>query len=176
MASFVYFIGSVNPNSNSLEAIKIGKSIDRRKRMLELQTSNANDLVLINVIECKTEVDALELEKGYHEKYRTSRMNGEWFGVSANLLSDIYVFDIEVANISEDLKLIDARKTELRGEILSILEEAGEIGLSAGDIIGKTDKKDGTIRSMLRRMFRDGDIKQLQHRGTYIHPGFFHEG
>ena len=42
--------------------------------------------------------------------------------------------------------------SELKREILAVLREAGDMGLSTGDIIDMTGKHDKTVRSTLRRM------------------------
>ena len=58
--------------------------------------------------------------------------------------------------------------SELRQEIVSHLREAGNIGLSAGDLIDLTGKKDSNVRLTLRRMVSDNQIKQPKKRGDYF--------
>ena len=104
MNSYVYFIGSVNPNTSALEAVKIGKSDNPRQRLLALQTANPNDLVLLKIVDCPSVDEAYEIEKVYHEDYRDMRLNGEWFGISANLLSEIYSSDAYLKTIPEAVR------------------------------------------------------------------------
>ena len=59
--------------------------------------------------------------------------------------------------------------SELRREIISLLKEAGDVGLSAGDIADMTGKKDSSIRQTLRRMVKDNDIDQPKKRGDYFY-------
>ena len=59
--------------------------------------------------------------------------------------------------------------SELRQEIISLLKEAGDMGLSARDIIDLTGKKDKTVYSTLRRMVINDDIHQPKKRGGYFH-------
>ena len=57
----------------------------------------------------------------------------------------------------------------LRQEIVSLLREAGQMGLSARDIIEMTGKNDKTIYSTLRRMVINNEIDQPKKRGDYFH-------
>lgn len=57
---------------------------------------------------------------------------------------------------------------ELRKHIVSLLAEAGDLGLSAGDLIDLTGKKDSNVRNTLRRMIKDGEIEQPQIRANYF--------
>ena len=59
--------------------------------------------------------------------------------------------------------------SELRSEILLLLKESGEMGLSARDIIEMTGKNDKTIYSTLRRMVINDEINQPKKRGDYFH-------
>ena len=59
--------------------------------------------------------------------------------------------------------------SELRREIILLLKEAGDKGLSTGDIIDLTGKKDSNIRLTLRRMVKDNQINQPKKRGDYFY-------
>ena len=65
-------------------------------------------------------------------------------------------------------------RSELRKEIIGHLEEAGDKGLSAGDLADLTGKRDENIRQVLRRMLRDGEIAQPKKRGGYFHIDVSH--
>lgn len=66
-------------------------------------------------------------------------------------------------------KADDYHKSELRKEIVALLFEAGNEGLSAGDLIDLTGKSDNNVRLTLRRMVKSGDIHQPQKRCNYFH-------
>lgn len=57
----------------------------------------------------------------------------------------------------------------LRREIKSLLKEVGAQGLSAGDIIDMTGKKDSNVRLTLRRMVKNNEIHQPKKRGDYFY-------
>lgn len=60
-------------------------------------------------------------------------------------------------------------RSELQRNIISLLREAGNIGLSARDIIDATGKNDKTVYSTLRRMVINNEIDQPKKRGDYFH-------
>lgn len=85
------------------------------------------------------------------------------------ILSDQFALTVEDGIWQLEGKADDYHKSELRKEIVALLIEAGNEGLSAGDIIDLTGKSDNTVRSALRRMLRSGDIQQPQKRCNYFH-------
>lgn len=60
-------------------------------------------------------------------------------------------------------------RSELQRDIISLLKESGDIGLSARDIIDATGKNDKTVYSTLRRMVINNEIDQPKKRGDYFH-------
>lgn len=121
---YVYFIGAVNPNTESLEAIKIGISEDPVKRLQSMTTDNHLPLVLMSTIECTTENTALAVEKRYHDKYKESRIKGEWFSITPNLIKDICQSDQYKRRRPRDISAPEQ-------EILNILDQHGnEMSLS----------------------------------------------
>lgn len=70
--SNVYFISDG-------DYIKIGKANNPEKRLVQLQTGNPKTLKLLNVIECKTEKEAFELEAFLHTILQSTHQTGEWF-------------------------------------------------------------------------------------------------
>lgn len=70
--SNVYFIGDG-------EYMKIGKANDVNKRLQMLQVGNPKKLVIIEVIECKDETAAYQLEHFLHSLFQSFRHKGEWF-------------------------------------------------------------------------------------------------
>ena len=70
---FVYFI------SDCSNHIKIGVADDIRKRLLALQTGNAEELNLVFAFKVDTKNAALRLEKELHSLFKQHRVSGEWF-------------------------------------------------------------------------------------------------
>ena len=59
--------------------------------------------------------------------------------------------------------------SELKREIIALLKEVGSVGMSAGDIIDATGKKDSNVRQTLRRMVKNSEINQPKKRGDYFY-------
>ncbi|MDH5651290.1 MAG: GIY-YIG nuclease family protein [Gammaproteobacteria bacterium] len=72
---YTYFI--IENEDNDIHRIKIGFSKEPAKRIKELQTGNSRKLALMGWIETG---DA-SLEKRLHKKFKSSRINGEWFSI-----------------------------------------------------------------------------------------------
>lgn len=83
--------------------------------------------------------------------------------------SDQFAFTISegIWKLEGDAK--EYHGSELRREIIALLKDAGEFGLSAGDIIDMTGKKDSTVRQNLRRMVKSNEINQPKKRGDYFY-------
>lgn len=77
---FVYFI----QKSNIEGPVKIGYSVNPESRLKQLQTSHDENLYLLKSIPGNS-----SLEKQYHGKYQESRINGEWFKSTEELMVDI---------------------------------------------------------------------------------------
>ena len=58
--------------------------------------------------------------------------------------------------------------SELRREIISLLKEVGDTGLSIDDIEDLTKKNRNSVKSALRRMVKTGEITQPRKRGDYF--------
>jgi Meiotically up-regulated gene 113 len=71
----IYFIRAGNG------PIKIGISKNPIRRLRALQTPNAKPLTLLGVME-----GDLETERDIHRQFRNSRIRGEWFCTSPELL------------------------------------------------------------------------------------------
>ena len=82
--------------------------------------------------------------------------------------SDQFAFTIDegIWKLEGDAK--DYHISELRSDILSLLKEVGEIGMSTADISDALGKKDSNVRQVLRRMVKDGQIRQPKKRGDYF--------
>lgn len=76
--STVYFIGSTDG------PIKIGIALDVSKRLKGLQTSHPSKLAVL-----ATTAGGREQEKAYHCQFADSRMAGEWFERTPELLGEI---------------------------------------------------------------------------------------
>lgn len=73
----IYFI--LCPARN---AVKIGRSINAKRRLSELRSQLFDDLELLKIIE--SDRSAL-LEKELHEKFKSYHIKGEWFKYNSNL-------------------------------------------------------------------------------------------
>ena len=165
---FVYFIGAIDNRRGTLESVKIGKANNPFKRLCEIQTSTPLDLVMMGYCAYDSEDLAVEAEKKYHQKFKRLRLRGEWFKVSKELLEEICQFEVK----KEDFREIEASEpqesvSETHSEIIFHLKEAGDHGLSAGDLENLTGKPNGTVRTALRRMLSKGIIYQPRKRGKY---------
>lgn len=69
----VYFISDTNGH------IKIGKTNNLRRRLIELQTNQASELKVFQFYDCENEAKAYELESYFHKKFDFCRLKGEWF-------------------------------------------------------------------------------------------------
>ena len=69
----------------------------------------------------------------------------------------------------------DYHKSELRKEIITLLLDAGDEGLSAGDLVDLTGKEDSNIRWTLRRMVKSGEIHQPRKRCNYFHNNYIED-
>lgn len=64
--------------------IKIGKAVDPRKRLSQLQTGSGETLTLLAV-----EPGGLDVERRRHRQFRAYRVRGEWFRAEPALLRHI---------------------------------------------------------------------------------------
>jgi hypothetical protein len=74
--SFVYFI-----QNDRTFSIKIGVSVDVKRRLSALQTATQDRLQVVGVMS-----GGGDLEREMHEKFAHLRLSGEWFSVSPMLL------------------------------------------------------------------------------------------
>jgi hypothetical protein len=69
------------------DAIKIGKTNNVEKRIKQIQTGNANKVILVRMYE--TEKVSL-VEQALHDKFRRFKLRGEWFtGFSVDRIDEI---------------------------------------------------------------------------------------
>ena len=82
--------------------------------------------------------------------------------------NDQFAFTVEEGIWILEGNAQDYHGSELRREIIAHLKEAGNMGLSAGDLIDLTGKKDSNVRQTLRRMVKDNELDQPKKRGDYF--------
>lgn len=58
--------------------------------------------------------------------------------------------------------------SELKREVISLLKEAGDVGLSIDDLEDLTGQNRNSVKSALRRMVKAGEIDQPKKRGDYF--------
>lgn len=75
---FVYFIGAASG------PIKIGMALRPKQRMADLQTSHHEKLELL-----ATCGGGPQQERAYHQQFQSSRLHGEWFERTSELLAEI---------------------------------------------------------------------------------------
>jgi hypothetical protein len=78
----VYFIAE----SPWTGRVKIGKTVDINKRLAQLQTGNANKLVIYSQINTK---NSSELETQLHKELAEYRLVGEWFQLTEEQINEI---------------------------------------------------------------------------------------
>lgn len=90
MDKFIYLI-----RSNEHGYHKIGVSKTPQKRLDSLQTGNFDTLTLINKYQSKY---AYKIEKTLHNLWRYLKINGEWYDLSINEISDFNNICIKIEN------------------------------------------------------------------------------
>lgn len=75
-ASFVYFIADQNAKQ-----IKIGRAVNVKARLSSLQGGSTNELQLLGAL-----AGGKELERELHQRFAESRIRGEWFRPTGELL------------------------------------------------------------------------------------------
>ena len=163
MPIYVYFIGAVNIITKSLTAIKIGKSENPVNRLTQLQTGNPDDLVILKIIESENETEALKLEKFFHDTYDEDRLNGEWFSITAELLSDIYTKESDTPT---EVK-ISGRRQRVIQRILKILQRDPQI--SARQIVNRMKWANlSEVEEALEALLRQGKIRSITPKRTVL--------
>lgn len=61
------------------EAVKIGKAIDTKSRIADLQTGCPLELAIVTIIPCKSNAIALTVEAIGHDCLQSYEVRGEWF-------------------------------------------------------------------------------------------------
>ncbi len=114
----IYFIGSTE-----LGAVKIGKSNNPKKRLIELQTGNSHKLTLFAVIEDVSP----DYEKELHELMDHIRLNGEWFKLTDELLHFmINKNTTEVVSFKSKSANLDPKELLLRQAINKLIVYSGD--------------------------------------------------
>lgn len=83
LPSFVYFIANRGQGT-----VKIGFSNDPEKRLIQLQTSNHEQLEILAIIEADEKTEGI-----LHDRFKAYRLNGEWFKLSPEILR--FIEDLE---------------------------------------------------------------------------------
>ena len=105
--SYVYFIGSIDVRTETLNAVKIGKSDNPVCRLGNMGTDNKDALVLMNTIEYPNPQEALTRERQLHKQFEPSRLRGEWYSVTPELLQVVYNEKALLAYLSENAKVAE---------------------------------------------------------------------
>lgn len=78
LPSWVYFIGG------DIGAIKIGRAIRPKRRLMQLQMGSPIEISILAITE-----GGAELEAAYHSRFADTRLRGEWFARSPELMAEI---------------------------------------------------------------------------------------
>jgi hypothetical protein len=82
--------------------IKIGKAVDPRKRLSQLQTGSGETLSLLAV-----EPGGLDVERQRHRQFRAYRVRGEWFRADPALIEHIEA--LKAGGVTETVMLTPVR-------------------------------------------------------------------
>lgn len=75
------------------DAVKIGRAVNIKSRLRELQTGSHVELILERVLETPGRECTVELEKNLHYRYRAKRTIGEWFTLTKQEVFDMPDYD-----------------------------------------------------------------------------------
>ena len=71
--NYIYFI------SDSRDAVKIGITKDRKKRLAALQTANASKLFYLAILKVNKWEHAQKIEQELHNIFADAHLEGEWY-------------------------------------------------------------------------------------------------
>ena len=166
MPVYVYFIGCVNVVTKTLTAIKIGKSENPQQRLTDFKVGNPNDLVILKTVPCENQEEAERLEKSLHATYRNNQLNGEWFSITIELLTDIYLNESDIP-LPEETRII-AHKQRIEQRIISVLEDNPNI--SAKTIQNRMRWAElAEVRAALKRLLRREAIQSEKPNRTLLY-------
>lgn len=100
---FLYIVRQGDSND-----IKFGRSYQPLHRLKQMQTSNSNKLILIDTYECR---DCVTLELIVHRHLKDTKLNGEWFCLNANELTNTIEFICK--QIEEMHEALDKNKCDI---------------------------------------------------------------
>ncbi len=75
------FLENVDP-MDGIGEFKIGESINPTERCKTLQTGNKRKLMIYKTVFCGTKMQAQAIEASIHERFKHTRISGEWFKIS----------------------------------------------------------------------------------------------
>jgi hypothetical protein len=92
----MYYVYIIRQGLTGYTKIGITNTLDAR--LAELQVANPTRLEINYVIDCACFDDALKVERMLHERYKSKRLQGEWFDVSYTRVIEDLDWCIEMAN------------------------------------------------------------------------------
>lgn len=84
---FLYYI-----QGSRTKSIKIGISEEPWKRLQQLQTASSEPLEMLGTVDCKTRDYAEYGEEQTHDLLRDSRLSGEWFDFTKEVVEHLITF------------------------------------------------------------------------------------
>lgn len=88
MKYYVYFI-----QSKKSKYIKIGHTDNPEKRLRSLQTGSAESLVLLGTLCFESREQAAQYEQKAHDYLKDSRLEGEWFDFTTEVIEFLIDFE-----------------------------------------------------------------------------------
>lgn len=106
------------------EHVKIGFSKDPRKRMKDMQTSNAKPLRIVRAFEVIGKSAAKAHERTLHSKFKAHRLKGEWF--------DMEVMDEALEHFDHHIQMMRDMQADI--EVLKEVGAFDELNLAQATI------------------------------------------
>ncbi|MCK0138914.1 GIY-YIG nuclease family protein [Aliiroseovarius sp. F47248L] len=85
----IYFLTEMRTEFVEPLPIKIGFSMDVRRRTSALQTGNPNRLALMGIIKSRSQEDDRAIERSLHQQFEAQRMLNEWFSLYPAVVIDV---------------------------------------------------------------------------------------
>ncbi|WP_310622410.1 GIY-YIG nuclease family protein [Flexibacterium corallicola] len=96
----VYFITELSDDAVDPLRIKIGRSVNVKRRMSNLQTGNPDELALMGEIRTQGITQDAVVERTLHKRYASKHLTREWFSLGASDVIDALKYHSSMAYIT----------------------------------------------------------------------------
>ena len=118
------------------------------------------------MIPYETNEEALKLENFFHNTYKTDRLNGEWFSITAELLTDIYMNESDTTTPPEIRQ--NTRRQRITQRILEIIRKNQNISIK--QIQNRMRWANiSEIESLIELLLRIEEIEQTAPKRTILY-------